>query len=222
MDMALQCHVYQVLHKSYVVTFFITFIILILNVVSAERPDWLVITNPQVVKGVKETIRYGLMERCHRKVVEDGRLKYVDYKCRPFPLRVKDRCEEENRYFCTAFTSARYATELGMGFAAMALVALLIGVSTHSRRRRIWRAVAGLVALHATFQLVAFALITEVYRRHLYAPFDNAKLSAGYYMNAASWIVGMLVAGGVVTTGISADKGHAWAAGNRAYRPISG
>jgi hypothetical protein len=88
------------------------------------------------------------MERCNLKIVEDGRLKYVDYKCRPFPMRVMDHCEQENRHFCTAFTSARYATELGIGFAAMALVALLIGVSTHSRRRRIWRAVAGLVALH--------------------------------------------------------------------------
>jgi hypothetical protein len=101
-----------------------------------------------VVKGVKTTIRYGLMERCQHKVVEDGRLKYVDDKCRPFPMLVKDRCEQENRSFCTAWTSARYATELAMGFAALALVALTIGVSTHSRRRRIWRAVAGLVALH--------------------------------------------------------------------------
>jgi len=162
---------------SYVVTFFVTLVILVLNVLSAERPDWVVIHKPEVIDGVKTTIRYGLMERCQRKVVEDGRLKYVDYKCRPFPMRVMDRCEQENRHFCTAFTSARYATELGIGFASVALVALLIGVSTHSRRQRIWRAVAGLVALHATFQLIAFALITEVYHRHLYAPFDHAQLS---------------------------------------------
>ncbi|KIM78880.1 hypothetical protein PILCRDRAFT_10813 [Piloderma croceum F 1598] len=207
---------------SYVVTFFVTLVILVLNVLSAERPDWIVVNKPEVIDGVKTTIRYGLMERCQRKIVEDGRLKYVDYKCRPFPMRVMDHCEQENRNFCTAFTSARYATELGIGFASVALVALLIGVSTHSRRRRIWRAVAGLVALHATFQLIAFVLITEVYHRHLYTPFDHAQLSAGYYMNAVSWISGMLIAGGVVTTGISADKGRAWAAGNRAYRPISG
>jgi hypothetical protein len=29
----------------------------------------------------------------------------------------------------------------------------------------------------ATFQLIAFVLITEVYHRHLYAPFDHAQLS---------------------------------------------
>jgi hypothetical protein len=207
---------------SYVVTFFVTFIILILNVLSAERPDWLVIIEPQAVEDAKNTIRYGLMERCKVKVVEDGRIQYVDYKCRPFPMRVKDHCEDENANFCVAFTSARYCTELGIGFAALALVALLIGVSTHSRRRRIWRAVAGLVALNAIFQLVTFALITGVYNRGLYAPFDDARLSAGYYMNAVSWVVGMFLAGGVVTTGISADKGHPWAAGNRAYRPIRG
>jgi len=205
---------------SYIVTFFVTFVTLILNVLSAERPDWLVITDPEVVKGVETSIRYGLMERCRRKVVDDDTFKYVDYTCRPFPMRVKDHCEEENQHFCTAFTSARYATELGIGFAALALVALLIGVSTHSRRRRIWRAVAGLVALHATFQLIAFALITEIYHNSRYAPFDYARLSAGYYMNAISWILGMLIAAGVITTGISADKGHPWAAGNRAYRPI--
>jgi hypothetical protein len=162
------------------------------------------------------------MERCERNVTQDGRLKYVEHKCRPFPMRVADHCEQENRHFCTAFTSARYATELGIGFSAMALVALCFGVSTHSRRRRIWRAVAGLVALHAIFQLVAFALITDIYHMHRYAPFDKARLSAGYYMNTVSWIVGILTAAGVVVTGISADKGHSWAAGNRAYRPISG
>jgi len=207
---------------SYVVTFCVTSIILILNVLSAERPDWLVIIEPPAIEGAKITTRYGLMERCVVKIVEDGRIQYVDYKCRPFPMRVMDHCEKENRSFCIAFTSARYCTELGIGFAALALVALLIGVSTHSRRRRIWRAVAGLVALHAIFQLVAFALITAVYHRGLYAPFDNARLSAGYYMNALSWVAGMFITGGVITTGISADKGHPWAAGNRAYRPIRG
>jgi len=208
--------------SSYVVTFFVTVIILVLNVLSAERPDWLVINEPEVIPGVKVTVRYGLMERCQRKVVQEGRLKYTDYKCRSFPMRAQDHCEDEHKHFCIAYTSARYCTELGIGFSALALVALMFGVSTHSRRRRIWRAVAWLVALHAVFQLVAFALITDIYHRGLYAPFEHARLSAGYYMNAVSWIAGMLIAAGVVTTGISADKGHRWAAGNRAYRPISG
>ena len=46
-------------------------------------------------------------------------------------MRVADHCEQENRHFCTAFTSARYATELGIGFSAMARwLALCFGVST--------------------------------------------------------------------------------------------
>jgi len=32
-------------------------------------------------------------------------------------------------------------------------------------------------------------------------------VGTGYYMNAVSWVAGMLIAGGVFTTGISADKG---------------
>jgi hypothetical protein len=41
-----------------------------------------------------------------------------------------------------------------------------------------------------------------------------------YAFNTTSWIFAVLVASGVVITGISADKGHKWAAGNRAYRRI--
>lgn len=93
------------------------------------------------------------MQRCERTLVSipgpsNGRLEYSDYQCRPFPLRVQDGCEKENRLSCAKWVSAQYFTELGIGFAAMALAALLIGVSTHSRRRRVWRAVAGLVLLH--------------------------------------------------------------------------
>lgn len=43
-----------------------------------------------------------------------------------------------------------------------------------------------------------------------------------YVSSTLSWVFGTLVTFGVVTTGISAQKGHRWAAGNRAYRPISG
>lgn len=93
------------------------------------------------------------MQRCESSTISipgpsKGRLEYADYECRQFPLRVQDKCEKENRLFCALWTSAQYFTELGIGFAGMGLVALVIGVSTHSRRRRVWRAVAGLVILH--------------------------------------------------------------------------
>ncbi|KAF7976070.1 hypothetical protein HWV62_7622 [Athelia sp. TMB] len=200
----------------------------------------LVIKAPSVVDGVQVTTRFGLMERCERRIVWEGRNRWVDHTCRSFPMRIQDHCEQENRHFCTEFTSARYATELGIGFSAMALVALLIGVSTHSKRRRIWRAVAGLVALHAVFQLITFALITDIYLQGRYEPFNEAGLSAGYYMNLISWVTGFFTAIGVIITGLAADKGYTlpkqfipamltrnlhtgrpWAAGNRAYRPIS-
>jgi len=69
----------------------------------------------------------------------------------------------------------------------MALFALLIGVSTHSRRRRVWKAVAGLVTFNgawlnclafneeysltfdlpliiALFSMIAFIIVTDLYR----------------------------------------------------------
>lgn len=39
-------------------------------------------------------------------------------------------------------------------------------------------------------------------------------------LNTLSWIFGLLIVVGVVVTGLAADSGHRWAAGNRAYRSI--
>jgi hypothetical protein len=62
------------------------------------------------------------------------------------------------------FSSAGYAVELAIGFGALTLATIVVGVTTHSRRRRIWRAVAGLVVFHAILQLVAFVLVVDQYR----------------------------------------------------------
>lgn len=108
----------------------------------------------------KTIVRYGLTKRCERQVVEipgpdnSSVIAYTDYECRAFPLRVRDACETDNRGFCTSWGSATYLTELGIGFAAMALVAILIGVSTHSRRRRVWRAIAAFVAVHGMISAI--------------------------------------------------------------------
>ncbi|KAF8444583.1 hypothetical protein L210DRAFT_3758573 [Boletus edulis BED1] len=212
---------------SYVVTFAAVLIVLVVNILSARLPDWLITTYELDLPNTTTTIRYGLLQRCERSIVSipgpgNGRLEYSDFQCRPFPLKVQDGCEKENHLACVEWVSARYFTELGIGFASMALVALLIGVSTHSRRRRVWRAVAGLVLLHAIFQLGAFVLVTELYSRNAFDNFEHAKPGLGYVFNAVSWVVGFLVGSAVIVTGIAADRGHSWAAGNRAYRPIRG
>ena len=103
----------------------------------------------------KITVQYGLTRVCERQVIHfpgpsDGsKIDYSDYKCRPFPARVQDSCEKENKSFCVWWTTAGYFAELGAGFAAVSLLALVFGVTTHSRRRRIWKAVAALVGLHS-------------------------------------------------------------------------
>lgn len=60
--------------------------------------------------------------------------------------------------FCIAWTTAGYFAGLSIGFAAMACLAIIFGVTTHSRRRRIWRAVAVFVALHGMLHLPPVAL----------------------------------------------------------------
>lgn len=107
--------------------------------------------------GVKWTTQYGLTQVCTDTVSPmPGRPDGSDVKwteCRPFPARVKDACEKENHYFCIVWTTAGFLSELAAGFAVLSCLALVFGVTTHSRRRRIWRAVAALVALHGVFPL---------------------------------------------------------------------
>lgn len=71
-------------------------------------------------------------------------------------MSVTDRCDKENRAFCAEWTSAGYIDQVAIGFGAVSLVTILFGVSTHSRRRRIWRAVAWLVFFQGVLLLVSF------------------------------------------------------------------
>lgn len=84
----------------------------------------------------------------HIPVGGGSKIEYTDYRCRSFPARVKDSCEKDNQMFCIEWTTAGYLSELATGFGAVSLLAIVFGVTTHSRRRRIWRMIAFLVALH--------------------------------------------------------------------------
>ena len=42
-----------------------------------------------------------------------------------------------------------------------------------------------------------------------------------WYINMLSWLFSFLIVFGVIWTGKAADKGHKWAAGNRAYTRIT-
>ncbi|KAJ3866589.1 hypothetical protein EV359DRAFT_36321 [Lentinula novae-zelandiae] len=210
---------------SYVITFLAVVVSLIVTILSLQRVDWLVVKTPEILH-TQITVRYGLTTLCELKHVSipgsdnNSKFEYSSYDCRPFPKRVQDGCEEENSGFCAAWTSAGYAVEISIGFAVLALFAILIGVSTGSRRRRIWKAVAGLVALQSVMQIVAFAIVTDTMRTGAFPTFEDAKPGTGYALSTFTWIFSAVIATGVVVTGVFADKGHKWAAGNRAYRRI--
>jgi len=210
---------------SYAYAFIAVAATLVLNVLSTTSPNWMVYKSSEVLNHTT-IVTYGFSETCERSVFQvpgqNGRLAYTEFKCRPFPGRVSDGCEKENRVFCTLWSTAAYATGLGIGFGASACLAIIFGVSTHSRRRRIWSAVAGLLAFHAIWQLIAFIIVTDIYRRAVYHPFKYAKPGHAYILNVLGWVFSIITCGAVVYTGISANKGRKWAAGNRAYRPISG
>lgn len=212
---------------SYVLTFLAVVVTLLLNILSVTRTDWLVYKSPTVL-GTKITFYYGLNQLCQLKSIQiPDSDSWTNYSCRRFPVR-KDDCRQPNddekddgaMTFCEAWTTAGYAAELGIGFAAISLIAILVGVSAHSRRRRIWRAVAALVGLQATFQAISFGIVTNLQQNDAYPTFENARPGPAYILNIISWVVGLLITIAVVTTGLAADRGHKWAAGNRAYTRI--
>lgn len=211
---------------SYYITFAAVAFILALNFIAASRPDWIVVHYDEVLY-TKITATYGLTKRCELTVSElpgsspaDGTISYRKYECRSFPGSVTDRCEKENKAFCAAWTSAGYLDQMALGFAGVSLIVILFGVSTHSRRRRIWRAVVGLILLTAVSQITTFGIITDLYRTSSFPTFERARPGTAYVLHTMSWVFSILVAIGVIMTGISADAGHRWAAGNRAYTAL--
>ncbi|KAH9992661.1 hypothetical protein BJV77DRAFT_1060407 [Russula vinacea] len=211
---------------SYAVTFLLVLVSLTLNILAITRTDWLVDPGREFLY-TRINVRYGLMKRCERQVVRipdsdgDWQFVYTAFKCRDFPKSVSDRCEKENRLFCVEWTSAGYLAQLAVGFGTMALFALLIGVSTHSRRRRVWKAVAGLVTLNGacpifagTLLLVNFPLFhvrvhhrDDLFRISRLPDFVDVFPGPAWYINLLSWVFSFLIVFG-------------WAAGNRAYTRI--
>ena len=131
----------------------------------------LVVKNPEVLH-TKVTVYYGLMRRCELDIVDipgpsKGKLSYTNYECRKFPAPVSDGCDKEHRKFCAAWTTAGYASELSIGFGALSILAIFFGVSTHSRRRRIWRAVASLVSLQGVYIIISQRSRNITYCSHL-------------------------------------------------------
>ncbi|KAJ7072318.1 hypothetical protein C8F01DRAFT_1012000, partial [Mycena amicta] len=208
---------------SYALTALAVALCTVLTVVSLTRIDWIVAKYQSDIFNSTFQANYGLSELCTNLVVKfpgRGGSRYEDPQCRAFPTRENDNCDEENRFFCAMWSSARYAVEVAIGFGALALIAIAFGVSTHSRRRRIWRAVAGLVVVQALLQLVAFAIVVDQFRTARLPTFEDARLGPGLWLVSVAWVCGILITLATVVTGVAADRGKRWAAGNRAYQPI--
>jgi len=90
----------------------------------------------------------------------------------------------------------------------------------------------------ATCQITVFALVTDLYSKATYPSFERARpgkvpaflivkamtsslTALGYIVHTISWVLNIVIALGVITSGLSADSGHGWAAGNNAYQPIA-
>ena len=132
----------------------------------------------------KVTVTFGLYERCQLTLSEfpspgegKGKISYENYECRHFPGSVTDKCEKENKSFCSAWISAGYIDELAIGFASVSLVAILFGVTTHSRRRRIWRAVFWLVLFQGNVAQISINYLRSLCCFQLSAKYQRLRSS---------------------------------------------
>jgi hypothetical protein len=99
---------------------------------------------------LRTTIYYGFTQRCEEIRYPGSDRDLLSFECRPFPTKDSDGCDGANESFCTLWYTAGYVSYLALGFGAVACSAIVFGVSTHSRRKRIWKVVAALIALHGT------------------------------------------------------------------------
>jgi len=211
----------------YVLIFLDVSLILLLNVLSTTRPDWLVVKSQEVLN-TRITLYYGLFERCQYTLTRipnpsgSGKIEYSDYSCRPFPTSESDGCDEEYREFCFAWTTARYSSVAAIGFGGVTLLATLFGMLTQSTRRRVWKTLVLLVFSQALLQIVTFGIVTDLSRTTNYPTFEYARPGAAYITNVLSWVIGVLLTWIVLIVGIAASEGYRWAAGGRAYHPIPG
>jgi len=214
--------------SPYVIAFFAILLTTIFNVIAVRRLDWVVAKAHSDVLHTKVTDFYGLSRTCQETVTrlptpdKNGKVTYRSYDCRPFPTQAEDHCERENSSFCATWTGASYVDYLTLGFSAVAPLAILFGMSTHSRRRRVWKAMAGLTMLQCITGIISFALITDTLARERYPGFEYAKPGMAYTLATISWIISFLVTIGIAISGFAAEKGHGWATGNTGYTPING
>ncbi len=88
--------------------------------------------------------------------------------------------------------------------------------------------------------MIAFIIMSDLYRTSHLPDFDFAYpgerllcppsylaiphlvlfTGPAWYIDLLSWVFNFLIVFGVIWTGKAADKGHRWAAGNRAYTRI--
>lgn len=207
---------------SWAITFVSVAVLLTLSLLSLFLPYWLIVRST-VASHTKTAIYYGLMEHCRLVEVnlpdnQNNSNSYTIYECRKFPTSLLDGCEKENRTFCATWVTAGYAAELSAGFAALTTLTILFGVSSRARRRRMWRAVAGLLSLHVLLQIITFGVVTVAFFQTHYPKFERAQFGLSYVFSVLTWVIGILTVAGVVVTGRSAEKGNRWAAGNRTYR----
>lgn len=117
--------------------------------------------HPPDILGTRTVVHYGLFERCELQVIRipgggsSGHIDYTSYSCRPFPQRKLDGCEDEFRNVCALWSSAAYVAVISAALGVTAALGLIFGVTTRSRRRRVWKAVVALVGWHGEWKVMS-------------------------------------------------------------------
>ncbi|KAG0150422.1 hypothetical protein CROQUDRAFT_720409 [Cronartium quercuum f. sp. fusiforme G11] len=121
--------------------------------------------------------------------------------------------------FCEKFNTAAYAAEFSViiGVISMFCVFIVILGNDH-RKRHGWKVCCGLIGTHGLLQIIAWALILNVFNNDNRFYFGS-KLSTSSYISIASSVIDIVAFTGLFVAGFTLNDDED---SNDEYQPISG
>ncbi|GAA96406.1 uncharacterized protein L969DRAFT_89119 [Mixia osmundae IAM 14324] len=209
----------------YLVSFIVLISTVTLTIIGAAMPNWIKYTTPASSPFPYRTT-YGLFAKCDSTPLTDG------WRCRSFPNRSKDcspssslslasddperalQSEDQVRIrkrrsegfgFCELWLTAGYVTSLSIVFGLGAILSIiLVMFGGRKRRQEGWKVCSVMISLHAAFQILATAIIAQLYNgddRFWY----GTKLGSSFVLTTISWsldivLVVAILAGGYIAS----------------------
>ncbi|OAV94230.1 hypothetical protein PTTG_00613 [Puccinia triticina 1-1 BBBD Race 1] len=204
----------------------VTILSLILSLYSLQAPTWIRFDTP-AGSPLAFSSTYGLTQKCDRSnlhpAFECRRFPDLGRDCSPPPAQLHPsngtshghmaplgggtvRVDEDGRAgfgFCEQWNTAAYTAQLSVVVGVLNIFSTFVILLGNSyRHAHGWKICAGLLAIHAFFQSVAWILIVNVFNQDGRFYFGS-RLSTATYVSIATTIVDLLLLTALVAAGFT-------------------